>query len=265
MVVLCGKIITVNCKHNIYFVFFFFFSSRRRHTRYISVTGVQTCALPISFASPSISTQKDVIKIQNIGDFTATSIVDSSRYGLYDTTVAMDNAWTTILGINIGYTQLAAAESDWTIGSSTPYDLYFAKGKNNITQAMNNISTTTCQFNVLSFNLGSCIYSFFIPSTNVFNGFPKIEQKIKTKFPFSYVYQVKPIIDAVFTSTSTASTTIGVSTPIGTIVFLSPALLEAVPFSGEIKGLLTAVIWLLAFLLIYKKVITIWDHSTTDV
>src|ERR1044072_9256182 len=28
-------------------VFFFCFSSRRRHTRYISVTGVQTCALPI--------------------------------------------------------------------------------------------------------------------------------------------------------------------------------------------------------------------------
>ena len=29
------------------FICFFFFSSRRRHTRYISVTGVQTCALPI--------------------------------------------------------------------------------------------------------------------------------------------------------------------------------------------------------------------------
>ena len=29
------------------FIVFFFFSSRRRHTRYISVTGVQTCALPI--------------------------------------------------------------------------------------------------------------------------------------------------------------------------------------------------------------------------
>ena len=29
------------------FCVFFFFSSRRRHTRYISVTGVQTCALPI--------------------------------------------------------------------------------------------------------------------------------------------------------------------------------------------------------------------------
>src|SRR5210317_2227488 len=31
------------------FIFFFFFSSRRRHTRFLNVTGVQTCALPIFF------------------------------------------------------------------------------------------------------------------------------------------------------------------------------------------------------------------------
>src|SRR3546814_8467932 len=31
-----------------FLVFFFFFSSRRRHTRCALVTGVQTCALPIS-------------------------------------------------------------------------------------------------------------------------------------------------------------------------------------------------------------------------
>src|SRR3546814_5562385 len=30
------------------YLFFFFFSSRRRHTRCALVTGVQTCALPIS-------------------------------------------------------------------------------------------------------------------------------------------------------------------------------------------------------------------------
>src|SRR3546814_4276118 len=33
------------------FVLVFFFSSRRRHTRCALVTGVQTCALPISSAS----------------------------------------------------------------------------------------------------------------------------------------------------------------------------------------------------------------------
>src|SRR3546814_5196902 len=36
-------------------VYVFFFSSRRRHTRCALVTGVQTCALPISASSRSIS------------------------------------------------------------------------------------------------------------------------------------------------------------------------------------------------------------------
>src|SRR3546814_5793785 len=36
-----------------YIVLFFFFSSRRRHTRCALVTGVQTCALPISEMRPS--------------------------------------------------------------------------------------------------------------------------------------------------------------------------------------------------------------------
>src|SRR3546814_14853490 len=35
------------------FVFLFFFSSRRRHTRCALVTGVQTCALPISKVLPN--------------------------------------------------------------------------------------------------------------------------------------------------------------------------------------------------------------------
>src|SRR3546814_1262177 len=34
----------------------FFFSSRRRHTRCALVTGVQTCALPISGTGPTVAT-----------------------------------------------------------------------------------------------------------------------------------------------------------------------------------------------------------------
>src|SRR3546814_12737851 len=37
------------CVVLLFFVFLFFFSSRRRHTRCALVTGVQTCALPISY------------------------------------------------------------------------------------------------------------------------------------------------------------------------------------------------------------------------
>src|SRR3546814_10845463 len=42
-----------------YYVFLFFFSSRRRHTRCALVTGVQTCALPISFKFLSVALSGD--------------------------------------------------------------------------------------------------------------------------------------------------------------------------------------------------------------
>src|SRR3546814_2912655 len=38
----------------VFVIFEFFFSSRRRHTRCALVTGVQTCALPISSAQPAL-------------------------------------------------------------------------------------------------------------------------------------------------------------------------------------------------------------------
>src|SRR3546814_5251091 len=41
-------------------VFFFFFSSRRRHTRCALVTGVQTCALPISLPFQKSKPEREV-------------------------------------------------------------------------------------------------------------------------------------------------------------------------------------------------------------
>src|SRR3546814_8299239 len=48
-------IILLFCLFSTCCVFLFFFSSRRRHTRCALVTGVQTCALPISSSQFSLS------------------------------------------------------------------------------------------------------------------------------------------------------------------------------------------------------------------
>src|SRR3546814_9127819 len=47
-------------------LFVFFFSSRRRHTRCALVTGVQTCALPISRQDSSHSSPRDVEHIADV-------------------------------------------------------------------------------------------------------------------------------------------------------------------------------------------------------
>src|SRR3546814_9012119 len=83
----------------------FFFSSRRRHTRCALVTGVQTCALPISFAGPAsaasivvsdINTVEGVAPLNNFAgqlagegftlftkDYGSVSVVGSSRIEVY--------------------------------------------------------------------------------------------------------------------------------------------------------------------------------------
>src|SRR5210317_2096656 len=49
-------------------VLFFFFSSRRRHTIFLNVTGVQTCALPISknISINGLKTYEEMNKFMNV-------------------------------------------------------------------------------------------------------------------------------------------------------------------------------------------------------
>src|SRR6187397_1408380 len=49
-----------------FFVVFFFFSSRRRHTRWCTVTGVQTCALP-AMAKGKFERTKPHVNVGTIG------------------------------------------------------------------------------------------------------------------------------------------------------------------------------------------------------
>src|SRR3546814_7192451 len=46
----------------------FFFSSRRRHTRCALVTGVQTCALPISGVLEPLAAQPELVIVLTLGD-----------------------------------------------------------------------------------------------------------------------------------------------------------------------------------------------------
>src|SRR3546814_7202702 len=54
-------VVVMSCDVNL-----FFFSSRRRHTRCALVTGVQTCALPISFG-PGLARQRMAVTPRDCG------------------------------------------------------------------------------------------------------------------------------------------------------------------------------------------------------
>src|SRR3546814_2556249 len=82
---------------------FFFFSSRRRHTRCALVTGVQTCALPISTGLTLGGGARYVD-----GSYNPANTIKTAAYTLVDATAAIDFGK---LSIGINATNLFAKRS----------------------------------------------------------------------------------------------------------------------------------------------------------
>src|SRR3546814_4974292 len=76
---------------------FFFFSSRRRHTRCALVTGVQTCALPISGLAPADGGHR----VAGVGEAVELEAPARARNRIVDT-LAQDNAATLELDLQDG-------------------------------------------------------------------------------------------------------------------------------------------------------------------
>src|SRR3546814_2128045 len=58
--------------------FVFFFSSRRRHTRCALVTGVQTCALPISAPTATMASNGGVTLYHADGNLRALEVIEGN-------------------------------------------------------------------------------------------------------------------------------------------------------------------------------------------
>src|SRR3546814_6900956 len=67
----------------VYTVFMFFFSSRRRHTRCALVTGVQTCALPISSHPPTPADRDHCLRlIMSVPNHPDHEVMWRDRFGI---------------------------------------------------------------------------------------------------------------------------------------------------------------------------------------
>src|SRR3546814_4372104 len=78
--------------------FLFFFSSRRRHTRCALVTGVQTCALPISSHAEFLKTAHPIGRYgepAEIGETAAWLLSDASSF-VTGAAIAADGGYTAI-------------------------------------------------------------------------------------------------------------------------------------------------------------------------
>ena len=123
-------------------VLFFFFSSRRRHTRCADVTGVQTCALPISLYQGNIGIPTNVTHASAKTEDDARKLIESLMMG--QSTESLDLP--TPIAPSSGDSQANASSSKCQHSNSSPAFCYGVASK---------IITTNSRFGIVSEILNS--------------------------------------------------------------------------------------------------------------
>lgn len=129
--------------------------------------------------------------------------------------------------------------------------------------------TQGCSTTVIGVPLGAIACFLFVPDQTTIAQIANLPSIAATRAPFVYAFQIGAIRNAVFTASSTASTSLTValwhlpgSMATTTITLISESEIAAVPYSGAIYDIMTFLIWLSMAEYIYYRVIRMHDTHT---
>ena len=123
-------------------------------------------------------------------------------------------------------------------------------------------STSCDQTSGLSWAICSTVAFLFVPTQSSVDSFMNNYASLQTKIPFVYAYQSTNLFTSMYNGTPGVVPTVSVTTGIGTITFISQAQILAIPFVGTLRTLIAVGLWIMLFIVLYRKTLTIHDKVT---
>lgn len=118
-------------------------------------------------------------------------------------------------------------------------------------------------------DIGGCIINAFAllfkPSSASIQQFASLSTDLGTRAPFVYVAQAPVLFQSMFSTTQNQSLTVGATTSIGYISFISKAQLEAIPLSSTVRTIIGYLLWVLLLLHLYYRATNIFNHQEKTV
>jgi len=120
-----------------------------------------------------------------------------------------------------------------------------------------------CGLTALSGCISNAFRFLFYPSTESIDTFMSAYSQLSTRVPFVYAYQASDLMTGLYTGASQNVPTVTIPTPIGDITFISQDMINDIPFVELLRSLIAAGLWLMLFVVIYRKTLTIHDKQAT--
>jgi len=113
-------------------------------------------------------------------------------------------------------------------------------------------------------DIGGCFVNAFsymlVPSTDTLENFQDTFDSIWTKSPFIYPAQISGYVSSLF-PTGGGSFSIGLTTDIGSVTYLSNDILAGFPFASTLRTLMTYGLWFAFAMTVYRKVSMIHEKT----
>jgi len=162
---------------------------------------------------------------------------------LYDSVTGSTTPWTSTISFSLGTTTIATSTRDTLPGAPLPLD---------------------CSAIDIGCHLKNAVMWTLYPSNQSIENFKSLNENLKGRSPFIYGYETPELVNSLFNTSQTATTTISVTVNnFGTITFLSKEMLEAVPYASTVRTIISYIIWLGTVLFIYRKILKVHDNTTT--
>jgi len=126
--------------------------------------------------------------------------------------------------------------------------------------------TSTSVLNCSVTRLDDCLVigglKLFSPSSETVTKVFGLDDNLSTRAPFVYVYQMGDLIETLYTSSSTASTSISIDfAGLGELDLISIGQLQAVPFTAWLRTFLGTLMWIMFGWVVYRRTLKIFNPS----
>lgn len=198
------------------------------------------------------------------GTSTASYVLTSLADGVYDVKVSFTNLSCLFDSSDCPF-PYSYAYSDFTIASGT----LTAVGNVEVYDAQSFLDDGYANAPCSVTQLGGCITNslayLFYPSTDSVDLLTAQYEYLQTKIPFVYAYQAGDMISSMYTGTASVVPELTVTTGLGDITFISQEMIETSPLASMVPVVRTLIaygLWLMLFVAMYRKTITVHDNVT---
>lgn len=180
--------------------------------------------------------------------------------GTYDVYVKFSNTGCQ-LGLSACPFPLAYLYTSFTLSGGTVTNTGIEEIYTNTTDIVVGRTYEDCSLTKIGGCINNSLRFLFVPSNESIMGLIAVKDDLDTRIPFVYVSEIREVADEIFNTAQAQDIDVVIDTGFGELTFFNREMIENAPYVDLLNTLLSASLWLLFALAVYRIALGTFNHN----